>query len=315
MKVVSILVLVAFSIFCLYSIAMGSPLSSKENLLLSILLTISSSLFSWYVSHYYATLSSDRENTKFIDRIAEQSSEKILNQSRQLWVIERYLRKKEDILLNGGEDRFNSILHIDAVIEMIRLIRSSNNTYLNDWASIISSNDIRNKLITQTNAQHSIFDDIELLVKNPENSDEASQRILDNLKYMPEGFARELGFVTGVASLINQNVKKNTEKISQGKIIAHLNKKSKNFTVTGKFYPHLSNKPNIRIRIERTPKNFSDIEVTANTGTLFDFHVHVKATNNLELPVGKYIFEYIAEAKNTEQDIDFLTENNPGNIV
>jgi hypothetical protein len=61
-----------------------SQLSEKNiqiTLLISIILTVSSAIVSWIISSTHSKASLSKENSQLIDRIGEQSSEKILNQN------------------------------------------------------------------------------------------------------------------------------------------------------------------------------------------------------------------------------------------
>jgi len=65
-------------------------------------------------------------------------------------------------------------------------------------------------------------------------------------------------------------------------------------TGSGHFEPELQGVPKVKVDMIRTPDGCGPIEVTANTGTRFDFNVHVRAAHGSMLPVGKYEMIYDA---------------------
>ncbi len=131
--ILGILVIVASLIWT----GLSGNADTREGLLVSVILTIASFLVSWAISAYYSKASLTAENTKLIDRIGVQSSEKILNQSKQLYTIEQYLDEKQNQLINKN-DSSDAVIYLESTRNMLRLVRSSNNTYVNDWVGVVS---------------------------------------------------------------------------------------------------------------------------------------------------------------------------------
>lgn len=69
----------------------------------------------------------------------------------------------------------------------------------------------------------------------------------------------------------------------------------RNFTGTGRFNPGLSFSPEVSARLVESPDGAPSTHVRANTGTTYDFNVHVHSNDREKaLPVGEYLLEYEA---------------------
>ena len=112
---------------CLWlAVTMDKP-TPRETGLIGVLLAILSILGSWVISHVYSTTRSRESAQEKIDTIAQQSSEKILNLSTQLWRLEQYF--KASLERAGDEDSETALAtlrnRLDSASYMARMLRSS----------------------------------------------------------------------------------------------------------------------------------------------------------------------------------------------
>jgi hypothetical protein len=71
------------------------------------------------------------------------------------------------------------------------------------------------------------------------------------------------------------------------------------FTCTGHFNPHLTDIPELKVKLIDAPDGTPINLLRSGTGTTFDFHVHFKSmAYGTYLPTGQYTFEYDAEIEN-----------------
>lgn len=77
----------------------------------------------------------------------------------------------------------------------------------------------------------------------------------------------------------------------------------RNFTGSGRFSPEMSTSPQVTAKLVACPESSPDIAIRANTGTTFDFNVHVHSgERGRELPVGEYLVEYGASCNTTNKE-------------
>lgn len=70
-------------------------------------------------------------------------------------------------------------------------------------------------------------------------------------------------------------------------------------TCTGHFNPHLTDIPELKVKLIDAPDGTPINLLRSGTGTTFDFHVHFKSMEyGTYLPTGQYTFEYDAEIEN-----------------
>lgn len=283
----------AILILCLIRISYTESADTRESLLISIILTIASAAFSWIVSAHYSTASSKAENTKLIDRIGEQASEKILNQSKQLYSIEQYLDDKYDKL--ESENTSSPIkIYLESTRNMIRLIRTSNNTYLSDWAGVVSKK-VRKKLFKQSNAQSQLFEDINLIRQSsPDKREKLEEQIVSNAKKLPSHLVPTSILKTNNAEILSHDISENADNRNSGKVTILLGEHSYKGHVVAKFDPHFEVPPaNHEERLVRRPNGQKNVALTVNTGTVHDFHVILRSTeHNVPLRPGIYEVEY-----------------------
>ena len=280
--------------YVIYTVSTTPQLSSLENTLFSVLLTMFSGVASWVLADVYAKSASRRESAELIDRIGEQSSEKILNQSRQLWNIETYIENKRREISNDPAHK-SHVEYLVSLIEMVRLVRSSNNTYLSDWAGVTSQS-VKDKIDSQSRAQSEIFEDIEILIKSDFADLELKNRIIANSAKLPSYLAPTGSSIDGrVVSIVRTIYKTQAKDKSQGKIFVYLNRPVYKFTCSGKLDPPMIDTPNdSRARLDSKPPSTPEYAIVCSTGTNFDFHIHIKSEKqNTSLPVGLYTFSFI----------------------
>ena len=285
-------------IACLFWIALTSDAGTRESILVSIILTIASAVVTWLVSSHFASESSKKENTKLIDRIGEQSSEKILNQSKQLYSIEQYLDNKQTDLIEN-ESHSNAVIFLESTRNMLRLIRSSNNTYLSDWAGVVSE-EIREKLTKQSEAQSQLFEDLDLInySSSPEQRERLAEKIEENSQKLPSHLVPKSNLKENHARIIEHIVLEDTNEKKSGRVKILLSEDSFKGHVVGKFKTEFSSPPHSSSsKLQNSPNSKeAKINLFAKTGTVYDFHVGIKSTEfNVPLKQGIYEVEYSFE--------------------
>jgi len=103
-----------------------------------------------------------------------------------------------------------------------------------------------------------------------------------------------------------QPVIKNTNMENTGEITATLRRPVRNITVSGHFSPSMADIPHITARLVNAPIDIPQFRVTAGTGTVHDFHVHIISMDQRSyLPVGEYKISYSAHIKDMDSsDVD-----------
>ena len=87
--------------------------------------------------------------------------------------------------------------------------------------------------------------------------------------------------------------------VNIGRLIINISRPVKNFTGTGQFNPKMLSSPRVLAELIEYPEDTPEYFVRANTGTTFDFNIHVFSNEqNAMLPVGQYILEYRATYEN-----------------
>lgn len=102
-----------------------------------------------------------------------------------------------------------------------------------------------------------------------------------------------------------QQISFSSEYTNYGQISCTVTKKTHHFTVSGQLKPKLQGYPDIAVKLISAPKNIIS-EPYANTGTNYDFNIHLKGGRNELLPEGEYIFEYVAYVNYNEDTFDEL---------
>lgn len=96
-----------------------------------------------------------------------------------------------------------------------------------------------------------------------------------------------------IVSNVFQQVTFSSEHTNCGQISCIVTKRTHHFTVSGKLKPMLQGYPDIAVKLVSAPQNIKTTPY-ANTGTKYDFNIHLKGGRNEFLPEGEYIFAYAA---------------------
>ena len=279
---------------CLIWTSQLSEINTQISLLISVILAIASSAVSWIVAYSYSKSSLTKENSEIIDRIGEQSSEKILNQSKQLYSIEQYLDDKHDKLEDRDYD-IEALIYLESTRNMLRLIRSSNNTYLSDWAGVVSK-DVKCKIKEQSNAQSQLFEDIDLIhYSTPENREKLEEKIEENSSKLPSHLVpKKANFKINNARITNHEIIEDTENKKKGKVTILLSEESYKGHVVAKFANNFRSPPtNSSYSLRKSPNGEMNMSGFAKTGTTYDFHIVIKSdVLNVPLKEGIYEVEY-----------------------
>ena len=149
----ALIALVTLAVIVFIVIYMGSDsLTSRENVLFSVLLTVLSIGFSIIISHFYyeSSRSSSIDDIKKdyqsnLTLYAEKAAEKVDNLSNELTKLSLYLQQEDehdfssDIALLIKEEKIRSSIHI------IETLKSVNDKSLSDWRGVIPEEDIEEK--------------------------------------------------------------------------------------------------------------------------------------------------------------------------
>lgn len=277
-------------IICLIWTSQLQGIETREGLLISIILAIASAAISWTVTSHYSKKTLSEENTRLIDRIGAQSSEKILNQSKQLYSVEQYLDDKQNKLIER-EISQEAAIYLESTRNMIRLIRSSNNTYLNDWAGVVSEN-VKLEIVKLRNAQSQLFEDISLInFVAPDKRSELEEKIEKNSQELPSYLVPSSNLKINHASIIEHLILENTDTIKKGKLKILISEDCYKGHVVGKFEtPFLLPPQKSYSTLVLPSNNEQKIHVFAKTGTVHDFHVGLKS-NEFNIPIKQGIYE------------------------
>jgi hypothetical protein len=133
LTVVLFLITIAGVAFCLWRIT-ASP-TPNEALLLSILLTISSTIASWFVSRYFAEASFNSHLRVF----ALKAAEKVTNLSNEFDRLSAYLQQalKDDDYESPNEALLAKNIRFEGAIHLINTLKSVNDGSLSDWQGVI----------------------------------------------------------------------------------------------------------------------------------------------------------------------------------
>tara|TARA_R110002051_G_scaffold22448_2_gene58090 strand:+ start:378 stop:1592 length:1215 start_codon:yes stop_codon:yes gene_type:complete len=106
---------------------------------------------------------------------------------------------------------------------------------------------------------------------------------------------REYSLAREPAVSVTQEVSLQNNSANEGALLVSLSRPVKNFTSSGRFAPNLANVPEIHAKLIETPAGTPSFTINANTGTTYDFNVHVHSgERGVMLPVGEYLIEYDA---------------------
>jgi len=105
----------------------------------------------------------------------------------------------------------------------------------------------------------------------------------------------ELRYAGNAVRKTSQNCSISTSTNNVGVLSVLLGKPIRNFTGSGHFSPQMAKPPRLEVSLVKAPPGVPMYKLAGGTGTVFDFNLHIKTTNNTDLlPEGLYVFEYQA---------------------
>ncbi|MBO1250471.1 DUF4935 domain-containing protein [Comamonas denitrificans] len=105
----------------------------------------------------------------------------------------------------------------------------------------------------------------------------------------------ELRYAGNAVRKTTQTCSISTSTNNVGELSVILGRPVRNFTGSGHFSPQMAKPPRLEVSLIKGPSGIPMYKLGGGTGTVFDFNLHIKATDNTELlPEGLYVFEYQA---------------------
>ena len=105
----------------------------------------------------------------------------------------------------------------------------------------------------------------------------------------------ELRYAGNAVRKTSQTCSISTSTNNVGELSVMLGRPVRNFTGSGHFSPQMAKPPRLEVSLVKGPPGIPMYKLGGGTGTVFDFNLHIKATNNSDLlPEGLYVFEYQA---------------------
>jgi len=293
----------------------------RELMQKDVILFILSAAFSCILGYYFAKFS----NSEKIDTIAERSTEKMVHLTLQLHHLKNYLRDTEDVadeeqVLNNYA-ALNAYRHRTlAAAEMAASLAYSNETFRSDWLGIVSDStkkgiEKRYEAVRQFFQDHDTIEKLKLQQTQGEavangNTDatarikELQKRLEDMQNTLPIQSLVPRPVVKQPAVVVNQRIKQTTAEFQEGDLIVEVLRPVFNATGSGKLNPPMSQVPRVSVSLIESPPGLDkeNFKCSPGAGTNFDFNVSFKSTAfGIQLPVGKYIFQYHAEEQGPEQ--------------
>ncbi|MEQ5033453.1 PIN domain-containing protein [Morganella morganii] len=117
---------------------------------------------------------------------------------------------------------------------------------------------------------------------------------------------------THAIEVINHRIEEQTKHCNKGAITVKLIKPVMNFTVSRGFRPNLTTPPEIEASLLRSPTKIN-YKITASTGTVHDFNIHIISGDRNILPIGVYEIKYEARTKqqqNPTGELQTKTDSN-----
>jgi len=209
--IVSVAILIGLG-FCFKYIS-SENLSSAENVLISILLTILSALLSWIITHIYARNEnsqkiSDIKNdySKNLQTYARKASEKVDNLSNELSKLSLFLKdeleNEEDSL---DHDIFAKKSRIESAIHIIGTLKSINDKSLSDWQGVIPE-DLEERDENQREETEALLDVISKFNKLDKSEKSPDQKAIADLSSLERKLDYLIFSKTGTYTL-NKNPK------------------------------------------------------------------------------------------------------------
>jgi len=106
---------------------------------------------------------------------------------------------------------------------------------------------------------------------------------------------REYSLAREPAVSITQDASLQSTSVNKGLLLVSIARPVRNFTSSGRFTPNMVKAPDVHVKMIDTPADTPKFTINANTGTIYDFNVHVHSGDrSTMLPVGDYLIEYEA---------------------
>jgi hypothetical protein len=287
-------------------------MTNRENSFLTVIITILTTIASWIMSHHFASLTTadlEAKTQEKIDTVASQSSEKILNLSKQLFEIQLFLEEAVDI----ARDQDNVMAanatfahRSESAAKMLYLLRSSNDTFTSDWIGVVST-DVAKRIDELKKAQSDIFRGMES-VRQESRPELAPQhdagaglyreltRLSEDAARLPDAIRPDIRIP---AATVSQHITTSSQRHQEGILAITVLRPVFTVTGSGKLSPEMPTVPRMVARVQSTPEGqtIPEFGVHSGTGTRHDFHVHMKSKQfGQPLPPGKYVLHYTADA-------------------
>lgn len=275
-----------------YRLATSEPTTPFESFLVTILLAA----FTWALSYWVSK--SDAENaandaaTSRIDAIARQSSQKLSDQSTNIFELEQYV---EFVLLNKQAGGPVDETDLYGLIQMLRTLRRTNTGLMEDWNGVASST-VSQGIIEQAKKQSELFKQIAR--PNGTDNSEREREIESISRELPASSVPSSQYRqhTRTVGMVSQQFGPNcSNKFANGTLTVEILNPTFTFTAAGKLEPLFSDVPGtvfaeLLDRPAGCPKN---LRLGGGTGTVYDFSVHLKSEEfGASLPAGTYKFQY-----------------------
>ena len=105
----------------------------------------------------------------------------------------------------------------------------------------------------------------------------------------------ELRYEGSAVRKTSQTCSISTSTNNVGELSVLLGRPVRNFTGSGHFTPQMAKPPHLKVSLIKAPPGLPSYKLGGGTGTVFDFNLHIKATEHTDLlPEGLYVFEYEA---------------------
>lgn len=106
---------------------------------------------------------------------------------------------------------------------------------------------------------------------------------------------------------LSQSTTECSDALNAGRLAIELKRPLFKFTGSGHFEIPMREAPGLRVRLVSNPSGLPRYRIGAGTGTNHDFNVHLKSEEfGVPLPLGEYVFEYVAKCKANESESDVL---------
>ncbi len=273
-----------------------------------LLLFISSAIMTWLISAWYSTFSSSDK----IDTVAEQSFDKMRNVTVQIGQVQTYLvnsiadSKRRASVEGDKEGRFLLEHRMDGLVEMLRLISTSNEAVSEDWLGVVSV-PVRRRLtdkMEDLNNFTSAIDD----ARFPEDGKKSNKNSFGDIpgaqRIVKAATRGTVSNLDPAAEIFHEATPLGTAFHQSGVLKIKVLRNTFYATGSGKFSPQLNAIPSMKeIKLISCPAGVDEARISNNfgVGTRFDFNVNLRSKDySVPLVLGEYVFEYTVSCDHTE---------------